>query len=487
MASLTPYQRDILIRTALGEARGQGVEGMADVIQVIMNRAASGKYPSDPARAALQDRQFSAWNEIGNGGNNPGQFRTSDPIYRQAEQALNAVLSGNRPDYTGGAWDYHAPSVTPYWASSKNQYGTIERNGHIYYPRHPVPPGSLPDTAVATLLDTQRRVPPSMPTPMPPELNAKRNLQTLTPTNDVYRGILSPTQRQAVTPAQIAAVPVSRAQTIATVPTTQRPQTYAGQDQYRPTPYAAGQTIATVPTRQSVPVSGTYAGQERGTPIVRQPVTAAQIAAVPYNSGTTIGTVPTPRPVNPIAAQRAEQLATRQPTPAFPVARPTVAQPTAAQVTAGTGFRVATPPAQVASLPKLQDRLPAGVYPTAPAVPANAVATALAVNPPAVTGFPAPRPTQAISGFPTTLAQRPGMPMAAPQVQAPVPFIPPSAPGQPATVQIIGANARLVTGFPTPLPAARPSFQTWMQANNAKQNARQGGIARNAKGQAGVR
>jgi hypothetical protein len=173
---LTDYQRDILIRTALGEARGQGVEGMADVIQTIFNRSSDKRFPSDPAKAALQNKQYSAWNE-GEGGNNPWQFKKSDPIYKQAEQALDAVLGG-RPDYTGGALFYHTPGVDPYWADSVNKHGTIERNGHVYYPNRPVPPGELPQ--VASALDVN---PPSpgVPVTASPDLNALRNAPSQQP------------------------------------------------------------------------------------------------------------------------------------------------------------------------------------------------------------------------------------------------------------------------------------------------------------------
>lgn len=163
---LTPQQKDILIRTALGEARGEGVEGMADVIQVILNRAQSGQYPSDPAAVALQPYQFSTWNR-GEGGNNPQQFKPSDPIYRKAAEALEKVASGERPDYTGGALFYHTPAVNPNWAGEVNKFGTIQRNGHIFYPSRPVPPGEIPNV-VASKLDTTpqtRNVPRPQPRP----------------------------------------------------------------------------------------------------------------------------------------------------------------------------------------------------------------------------------------------------------------------------------------------------------------------------------
>lgn len=152
---LTPYQREILIRTALGENRGHGEDGMADVIQNVINRANSGRYPSDPAAVALQPKQYSTWNK-GEGGNNPQQFKPGTAIWTKAERALEAVLGG-RPDPTGGALDYHASNISPYWASSKDRYGTITRNGHTFYPTHPVPPGEI--HSVGTFLDTVRMPP----------------------------------------------------------------------------------------------------------------------------------------------------------------------------------------------------------------------------------------------------------------------------------------------------------------------------------------
>lgn len=176
MAELTPYQRDILARTALGEARGQGEDGMADVVQVILNRAKSGRFPSDPAQVALQNKQFSTWNK-GEGGNNPQQFKPSSKAYQTAAQVVDLVAAGLTPDMTGGALDYHASNISPYWADSKRTpYGTIQRNGHTFYAQHPVPPADVP--SVASLLSVYREP----PTPA-----------TISPPSAALRGVTSPT------------------------------------------------------------------------------------------------------------------------------------------------------------------------------------------------------------------------------------------------------------------------------------------------------
>lgn len=136
---LSDYQRDILIRTALGEAAGEGPEGMEAVLHVILNRANSGKYPSDPANVALQGNKktgyhaFSAWNSTDKEGNNPKKWSKSSAAYETAEQALNRVLGGGA-DPTGGAIYYHTPNVSPSWSNKANTNGTKRIGNHVFYP-----------------------------------------------------------------------------------------------------------------------------------------------------------------------------------------------------------------------------------------------------------------------------------------------------------------------------------------------------------------
>lgn len=162
MADLTEAQRDTLIRTILGEARGEGDTGMAAVAQVIFNRANSGDFPSDPAKVAKQKNQFSVWN----GNSSLDKFGPGSSGYKKAGEIVDQVAGGLIPDLTGGALYYHNPSVSPGWAKHVDQYGEVKLGNHVFYPNHPVPPGSLPE--VATLLDTKQtpsKVTPATPTP----------------------------------------------------------------------------------------------------------------------------------------------------------------------------------------------------------------------------------------------------------------------------------------------------------------------------------
>lgn len=257
MAELTQRQKDILIRTALGEARGEGVEGMADVIQVILNRSQSGRYPSDPAAVALQPKQFSTWNK-GEGGNNPQQFKPSDPIYKQAAQALDAVVSGSRPDYTGGALFYHTPAVNPKWSTEVNRHGTIQRNGHIFYPSRPVPPAEIPNV-VASRMDVTpqtRDVPLPRPRPAMGGDPGGGGLGTLIPRESAMPPLPRPRPSMGSDPGGGVGTLVARvdpntgqAVSVRDVPLP-RPRPIMGGD---PGGGGIGELVATIPSTQPLP------------------------------------------------------------------------------------------------------------------------------------------------------------------------------------------------------------------------------------------
>lgn len=289
MAELSEYQKDILVRTVLGEARGEGMDGMEAVAAVIRNRTNSGQFPNDPAAVALQPSQFSVWN-AGAGGGKTDYNKNSD-LYRKAEQAVERVFSGQAPDRTNGALYYHTPAVSPYWADEANQYGTTRLGNHIFYNGRPTPPGEIPNQ-VASLTDTVApRVPPN-PVAMSPDLALMRNPQM---SSSARMAQVTPPlpQPRPVSPMDIARAPGT---TVATIPTTMRP----GQSQIeRITPMPSAREIAMAPgqTIASIPTSGI--GQPPATrvvpsvPYTLQP-TAREIAQAP---GTTIATIPTtPRP-----------------------------------------------------------------------------------------------------------------------------------------------------------------------------------------------
>lgn len=148
---------DILAWTMLGEAGGEGPQGMADVGHVVLNRLNSGKYGRSITDVALAPKQFSTWNS-GAGGNNPkGRYPRDSAEFKRARQLAEQVISGAVPGPPGRPLDYNADNIKPYWADSKSRNGSYTRNGHTFYPSVPVPPESLPE--VATLTDTVPQAP----------------------------------------------------------------------------------------------------------------------------------------------------------------------------------------------------------------------------------------------------------------------------------------------------------------------------------------
>lgn len=308
MAELTPYQRDILIKTVLGEARGEGVEGMSAVAHNILNRAQSGRFSSDPAQVALQPKQYSTWNS-GEGGNNPQQFKPGTAAYERAAQIVDGVASGTIPDVTGGALYYHANNVSPSWSSGVNKNGTLKVGNHTFYPSRPVPPGEIPNV-VASLTDTKRPAPtPATQTADlaqmrdPRMSTAARNAQ-VTPSENVMLPRRRPSAPDIVTPS-MAALQRSQGNVNATravdmIASTANPVTPrltpAGDNIYSydipgmaPTSLVGGMgSLTPMPQRQRLPeIPRTTPGQSQ---IERTMPSAREIASAP---GTTIATYPT--------------------------------------------------------------------------------------------------------------------------------------------------------------------------------------------------
>jgi spore germination cell wall hydrolase CwlJ-like protein len=139
--------RDVGIRTILGEAANQGDDGMAAVAHVLRNRATDGRWPSSIAGVSLQPKQFSAWNAGAGGNNIPYSAKPGDPLYEKAGEVFDAVMSGKHVDPTGGATHYYSPAgmsklvadgdqtnTIPKWLASETEKsgGQIKIGGHIF-------------------------------------------------------------------------------------------------------------------------------------------------------------------------------------------------------------------------------------------------------------------------------------------------------------------------------------------------------------------
>lgn len=95
---MTPQERDLAIRTIIGEAAGEPFRGKVGVASVILNRAKDGGYGRSVKDVVLAPRQFEPWSTrrselLG--------YSKDSPAYQRAAEALDAAESGQDP--TGGA------------------------------------------------------------------------------------------------------------------------------------------------------------------------------------------------------------------------------------------------------------------------------------------------------------------------------------------------------------------------------------------------
>lgn len=108
------------------EARGESVEGQMAVAKVIMNRAASGQYPSSWCGVVKQPAQFSFVRH----GRFPSVDRSSDEWRKALGVTRLAVANAVQSVPNSCLW-YHASYVAPRW---RNNLTRVEKIGtHIFY------------------------------------------------------------------------------------------------------------------------------------------------------------------------------------------------------------------------------------------------------------------------------------------------------------------------------------------------------------------
>jgi len=136
---ITPSDKDILIKTIIGEAAGEGADGQAAVAHVILNRVKDGSYGNSVTDVAKAPYQFSAWNDVEEGGNSLINTSKTSAIYKQVEQVVDDILNGSVPDPTGNATHYWNPKGVkdgkPYWGDkelSKHVNGGVTIGNHIF-------------------------------------------------------------------------------------------------------------------------------------------------------------------------------------------------------------------------------------------------------------------------------------------------------------------------------------------------------------------
>jgi spore germination cell wall hydrolase CwlJ-like protein len=119
-------EEECLANAVYFEARSEPIEGQLAVAEVVLNRAASGKYPEGICEVVVQPAQFSFIVH--------GQFpeaNRSSKAWRKAvaiAQIAQDKLAGKLPE--GVLW-YHADYVRPIWRKALNEEAKIGL--HIFY------------------------------------------------------------------------------------------------------------------------------------------------------------------------------------------------------------------------------------------------------------------------------------------------------------------------------------------------------------------
>jgi hypothetical protein len=119
-------EQDCLAKAVYFEARGEPIDGQLAVAEVVLNRAASGRYPSDICAVVTQPWQFSFITK----GRFPKPDMRSDS-WRKAV-AIARIAQGNLADKLASnvLW-YHADYVSPSWGKRLSRQ--VKIGLHIFY------------------------------------------------------------------------------------------------------------------------------------------------------------------------------------------------------------------------------------------------------------------------------------------------------------------------------------------------------------------
>ena len=138
---------DTMALTVWGEARGEGLTGMAAVAWVIKNRAdRGGWWGSDIKSVCLKPWQFSCWNAADpnrqrllelasfiNSGSTRQIASSGGSELPVIKDLCERVLTGETPNPIGAATHYHTKRVRPSWISSHKMSYLRDIGSHKFY------------------------------------------------------------------------------------------------------------------------------------------------------------------------------------------------------------------------------------------------------------------------------------------------------------------------------------------------------------------
>lgn len=140
-----PDVRDAIIRTVMGEARGEDPEGWQAVAEVIRNRSLSDQWPDNPIDVVMQGSQFES--------NANGLYEPTEKeayLYEKVGRVVDAVMSGSVPDITNGADHFYNPKIAnPSWAPAllAQGYSGMNIGNHFFMSPSSKPKDVTPELA----------------------------------------------------------------------------------------------------------------------------------------------------------------------------------------------------------------------------------------------------------------------------------------------------------------------------------------------------
>lgn len=124
---------DIAARTAWGEARGEGAQGMQAVLNVVHNRVAKpGWWGRDVISVCRAPSQFSCWRTQDPNRTKLLTVTAENPQFHEALLLAFQMELGQLPDLTDGADHYFdCRTPPPFWARGRFYRKTIGH--HAFY------------------------------------------------------------------------------------------------------------------------------------------------------------------------------------------------------------------------------------------------------------------------------------------------------------------------------------------------------------------
>lgn len=124
-------QAHCLAQVVYFEARSEALEGQLAVAQVVLNRVASPRYPSNICAVAFQNEHLPFRCQFSFACDGMPDKPYNQAAWQQARAIAQIALDGAWNDLTGRSTHYHALNALPYWRNHLIQ--TVQLGRHVFY------------------------------------------------------------------------------------------------------------------------------------------------------------------------------------------------------------------------------------------------------------------------------------------------------------------------------------------------------------------